>query len=167
MAVHDQFGSNEISTLVDLVIHRKNTIPDKNIITFLEDGEDQELFLSYGELDQRARAIAAVLQRDHRPGERMILLYPSGLEFIATFFGCLYAGMIAAPTYPPNLTKIKRSLPRFLAILKDARPAGVLTTKIILDMSKAALSEYPETLRMNWVATEDIPSEEAVSWCPT
>ena len=58
--------------------------------------------LTRGELDRRARALAARLQARGLAGRRALLLYPPGLEFIAAFFGCLYAGVVAVPAYPPR-----------------------------------------------------------------
>ena len=62
------------------------------------------MHLSYAGLDERARAIAALLQEHGAAGERVLLLYPPGLDYIAAFFGCLYAGVVAVPAYPPRLT---------------------------------------------------------------
>jgi acyl-CoA synthetase (AMP-forming)/AMP-acid ligase II len=61
------FGSYPISTLVDLIMHRAANQPDKNIYTFLENGEDLEVTLSYHDLDQRSKAIGAMLQSKYRP----------------------------------------------------------------------------------------------------
>src|SRR5205807_1551124 len=92
--------------------------------TFLVDGEGEEVFLSYGELDRRARAIAARLQAAGAAGERVLLLYPPGLDYIAAFFGCLYAGAVAVPAYPPRLN---RNLSRLQAVVADARAKFALT----------------------------------------
>jgi acyl-CoA synthetase (AMP-forming)/AMP-acid ligase II len=94
----------------------------------------------------------------------VVLLYPPSFEFIIGFFGCLYAGMVAVPTYPPNLTKIQRSLPRFLAIITDARPAAILTTKSIIDLSRPVLKDYPELEQLPWLDSESIPNEDSGSW---
>ena len=59
--------------------------------------------LTWGELDRRARAIAAALTEAGAAGERALLLYPPGLDYLAAFFGCLYAGTVAVPVYPPRL----------------------------------------------------------------
>jgi acyl-CoA synthetase (AMP-forming)/AMP-acid ligase II len=158
------FGSHPISTLVDLIMYRAVTEPEKKIYTFLENGEDAELILSYHDLDQRSKAIGARLQSRYHPGDRVVLLFPPSFEFITSFFGCLYAGMMAVPTYPPNLTKIQRSLPRFLAIITDAKPAAILTTKSIIDLSRPVLKDFPELERLPWIDSESIPNETSESW---
>ncbi|HET8706340.1 MAG TPA: AMP-binding protein, partial [Pseudomonadales bacterium] len=90
-----------LETLVEVLRYRAQQHPDRLAYSFLPDGDDQGLTLTYGELDQYAKAIAARLRERARPGDRALMLYPSGLEFVAGFFGCLYAGVIAVPAYPP------------------------------------------------------------------
>jgi len=113
------------STLVELLCNRAKNQPDKRAYTFLVDGETDEISLTYAQLDIQVRTIAAQLQSIAAAGERALLLYPAGLDFIAAFFGCLYAGIVAVPTYPP-----RRNRPdsRFQAIAADAQATVVLTT---------------------------------------
>ena len=85
------------NNLVEILRRRAQEHPEKVAYIFLEDGEKREDPLTYGELDRRARAIAAQLEKDGLSGERALLLYPPGLDFIGAFFGCLYAGVIAVP----------------------------------------------------------------------
>ena len=84
---------------------------------------------TWGELDRRAQQVAAALRRASSPGDRALLLYPPGLDFIAAFFGCLYAGVVAVPAYPP---RPQRDLPRLRAIVADAAPAVALTASSVL-----------------------------------
>src|SRR5215207_897919 len=90
------------ATLVELLHQRSLQQPDKLGYTFLLDGETSELHLTYGQLERRARAIAAALRFAGTKNERALLLYPPGLDFIEGFFGCLYAGVVAVPVYPPD-----------------------------------------------------------------
>ncbi|MDZ7286762.1 MAG: amino acid adenylation domain-containing protein [candidate division KSB1 bacterium] len=121
--------------MVELLRQRALHQAEERIYTFLEDGDEQASHLTYAELDRRARAIAGLLQSLTKPGERALLLYPPGLDYIAGFMGCLYAGIIAVPAYPPDPSRLNRSLPRLQAIVEDAQPAVVLTTSSILAMS--------------------------------
>src|SRR5262249_20772607 len=100
-----------------------------------------DAWLTYGELDEKARAIAASLAQSVGPGERVLLLYPPGLEYIAAFFGCLYANVIAVPAYPPDPARLERMLPRLLAILSDAQAAVVLTSDALLTLIEPVLPE--------------------------
>jgi amino acid adenylation domain-containing protein len=119
------------------------------LYTFLKDGEEEELVLTYGELDQQARRIAGWLQSFGASGARVLLLYPPGLDFIAAFFGCLYAGAVAVPSYPP---KLNRKLARFQAIAADAQATVALTTQTIL----SRVEDSPEFSRFTWLATDSL-----------
>src|ERR1044072_5401439 len=145
------------TTLVELLRARAGSPLDKNAYTFLIDGETEEISLSYGELDQRARAIGARLQSLNAKDQPVLLLYPLGLEYIAAFFGCLYAGAIAVPVYPPTS---QRSLPRLWSIIKDARPRVTLTTDQILSklLGKANLNQ------LQWVTTDNLNVSLASEW---
>ena len=96
-------------TLLELLRTRAGSQADKNAYTFLIDGETEETSLTYGELDQRARAIGARLQSLSAKGSTCPIALSAGLEYIVAFFGCLYAGAVAVPVYPPTS---QRSLPR-------------------------------------------------------
>ncbi|MGK7914120.1 MAG: AMP-binding protein, partial [Prochloraceae cyanobacterium] len=119
----------QLETLVDLLRYRKFDRPEQTAYIFLVDGETQAVSLTYSQLEQKARAIAAYLQTISLPGERALLIYPPGLEYIAAFFGCLYAGVVAVPAYPP---RPNRSIDRIQAIVADAQAQVALTTKSVL-----------------------------------
>jgi acyl-CoA synthetase (AMP-forming)/AMP-acid ligase II len=122
------------ATLVDVLRRRALASPEREAYVFLDDAGVPAARLSYGELDARARAIAARLQAHGLQGQRALLLYPPGLQFVAAFMGCLYAGVVAVPAYPP---RTPQALPRLLAIARDARPAAVLTTGALLPRIEA------------------------------
>src|SRR3954452_21333006 len=88
----------EFATLIEMLRTRARESPAAEAFTFLDDDGEEER-LSYAGLDERARAIAALLLASGAGGERVLLLYPPGLEYIAAFFGCLYAGAVAVPAY--------------------------------------------------------------------
>src|SRR5690349_14837893 len=146
----------EYKSLVELLRTRAESQPERNAYTFLLDGETEEAGLTYGELDQRARAIGARLQSLGAKDQLVLLLYPPGLEYIAAFFGCLYAGAVAVPVYPPTS---RRSLPRLWSIIKDARPRVALTTTQIL--STLGQSDLQKLL---WLTTDDLDTGIAGQW---
>lgn len=151
------------STLVELLRHRARCQPDDIAYTLLLDGEQQQLDLSYRELDRRARAIAAWLETHGLSGEKALLLYPAGAEFIAAFFGCLYAGVVAVPVYPPRRN---RSLMRIQAISDDADAKVALTTEAVLQRVEPIIGETPHLKALCWLATSDVPLELADEWTP-
>ena len=151
------------ATLVDLVRWRALQQPDQLAYTFLVDGETEEACLTYGELDERACAIGAQMQSLGAFGERVLLLYPPGLDYIAAFFGCLYAGAIAVPAYPPDPTRLNRTLPRLQAIVADAQATIVLTLSPILSMAEVLFDQAPDLKALRWLATDQV-SRPADEW---
>lgn len=93
-------------TLVDLLRDRAAQHSDKVAYRFLEDGERESHRLTYQQLDQEAKAIAAYLQAQLSRGDRVLLVYPQGLEAIAALFGCLYAGVVAIPAPAPETSRL-------------------------------------------------------------
>lgn len=134
---HPAEDNMSFSTLVDVARFRAGEQEQKTAYTFLADGAGQERHLTYGELDRRARAIAAFLQDAGISGERALLFYAPGLDFICAFFGCLYAGVVAVPTYPPVS---RQMMAQVEPIIKDAGPKAILTTADIASKLKALLS---------------------------
>lgn len=113
---------------------------------------------TYGELHRRASAIASHLRRGAPEGERILLLYPPGLDFIEGFLGCNGAGDIAVPAPAPNPLKPERSLARLHSILKSAQPSWALTTSEMLAAIRPALAGDPLLARMEWLATDELPT---------
>ncbi|MGF1512796.1 MAG: AMP-binding protein [Elainellaceae cyanobacterium] len=148
------------STLVDMLFCRVSERPEQIIYRFLEDGEGQEVSFTYSALDEKARAIAVRLQDMGAAGERALLLYPAGLEYIAAFFGCLYAGVIAVPAYPP---RPNQSLLRLQSIANDAQAAIALTNKAVKSNIERQFSKAPELQSLTWIAADadDLGSGEA------
>ena len=153
------FGS-----VVEIFRSRAEAQRDSRGYVFLEDGETEISALTYGELARRSRAIAAALQQSVAPSARALLMYPPGLEFIAAFLGCLYAGVLAVPAYPPHPARLARSLPRLRAVVRDAETAVVLCTEAIAAMSPALLKEAPEMAQARILATDRIDPALADAW---
>ena len=95
-------GFGDLRTLVDLLAWRAANDPHQRAYVFLADGESEDDSVTYAQLDRQARAIAAWLRTIAVPGDRTLLFYPPGIPYVAAFFGCLYAGVIAVPAYPPQ-----------------------------------------------------------------
>lgn len=152
------------STLVELLCWRALEQPEQRIYTYLVDGEIEGAHLTYEALDCQARAMGALLQSYRANGERALLLYPAGLEFIPAFFGCLYAGVIAVPLPPPNMAQPQRTLPRLRTIANDAQPMLVLTTSSILSKVEGLFTQAPELRALRWLATDKVISGAAQDW---
>ncbi|UCC64491.1 MAG: AMP-binding protein, partial [Anaerolineae bacterium] len=151
-------------TFDDLLRWRALNQPYQRAYTYLVDGETEEIYLSYAELDRHARAIGALLQRNGLSGQRALLLYPPGVEYIAALFGCLYAGVVAVPAYPPNPVQLNRTLPRLQAILNDAQPLAALTTTMVLSLVEGLSVPGADLKVLRWLATDNVSSSLAEEW---
>ncbi|WP_438019494.1 amino acid adenylation domain-containing protein [Sorangium sp. So ce315] len=154
------------ATLVDLLRLRAETQGDALIFRFLTtgdvDGGSEEW--TYRDLHIRAMGIAAALQAAGGAGERALLLYAPGLDFIAAFMGCVYAGVIAVPTYPPNPAQMDRTLPRLRAIARDAGARFVLSTAMIASLADALRQQAPELSELRWIASDALEPGAASAW---
>ncbi len=122
--------TTEWKTLVDLLEWRAAHQSNRTVFNFLDNGETKCNQLTFVDLDQQAKSIAAQLMARKASGERVLLLYPPGLDFIAALYGCFYAGAIAVPAYPPQLGRYNNHL---TAIINTAQPKLFLTTSDFLN----------------------------------
>ena len=129
--------------------------PEAVAFRFLAEDETVAGSLTRGELDARARAVAAELVARGLSGERVLLLYAPGLDFIVALFGCLYAGVVAVPAYPPEPARLARTLPRLQAITADCRPALVLTTAAFSMMAPHVADLAPDLARVPWAGSDE------------
>lgn len=164
MAAHSGQVEFTGASLVELLRFRAAVQPHDVAYTFLRDGEHEADSITYEALDRLSRAIAARLHLRCRPGDRALLLYPPGLEFIPAFFGCLYAQVVAVPAYPPNLTRADRGAPRLRAIAADARPVAVLSTRASMDTLTDMSEALSTSLHVEWIATDEIDHGGASEW---
>ncbi|MGA7730510.1 MAG: fatty acyl-AMP ligase, partial [Chloroflexia bacterium] len=158
---HDQLSGY---TLVDLLQQQATERPEHPVYTFLTNGETAEVSLTHAELDRRARAIAAALQEWGATGERVILFCPQGLDYIAAFFGCLYAGAVAVPAFPP---RANRPMPRLETIVADARVTIALATKAIIANVEPGSPQSAPLDGLRWLAVDDLPPGLETGWRQT
>lgn len=113
------------STIIDLIVDRARLSPEKDAFVFLKNGEDQKDTVTFAEFKQRAEFLAARLQseKNYAINKRALLLYQPGLNYIIAFFGCILAGIVPIPAYPPNT----RSSSRLKHIQENAQPEFILT----------------------------------------
>lgn len=143
-------------TLASVVTERAESQPELEACVFLADDGSRES-LSYGELDQHAREIASHLLQTLEPGDRALLVYPAGLEFVTAFLGCQYAGIVAVPATHP---KPRRPLPRMRQIAEDCEAKVALTSRATLDTIDFEKQE-PLVRNLNWIATDDPTDADA------
>jgi acyl-CoA synthetase (AMP-forming)/AMP-acid ligase II len=152
--------STGASSLIDMLGGRATGTPDQTAFTFLRDGVTPAETVTFGDLDRRARETAAWLQAAFPAGARALLLYPPGLEFVEAFLGCVYAGLIAVPAYPPRGRDID---PRIRAMAADAQAVAALTTSILLPRLSAMTRDTGGFTGVRWV-TNDEMAGSAGAW---
>jgi amino acid adenylation domain-containing protein len=163
MRPHPESTFNADGGLLDVLHYRASTQAERRVFSFRTyvGHEFEDVHLNFGELALRARSLGGRLQELGLEGERALLLYPSGLEFVTAFLGCLSAGVAAVPT---PLPRPNRPMERVRAIIEDARPRVVLTTAA-LAAERSRWSEHaPELGEIPWVANDAISAECAARW---
>lgn len=148
-------------TLIELLQWRAEEQAHRQAYRFFSYGERGDEEWTYAELDRHARRIGGWLQAQRAEEERVVLLYPPGLDFLAAFFGCLYAGAIAVPAYPP---RNKRHLPRIQMILQDAQPKFILTNTRAQGKIAAWLDEQTPSNALPITPTDTLPEEAEHLW---
>ncbi len=146
--------------ILDILSYRAQYQSEKSAYIFLENGETETDNLTYGDLDKKARAIANHIQ--NLSGQRALLVYPSGLEFINAFIGCLYSGVIAVPV---NIPRRNQKSSRLISIINDAQASLVLTTSLIIseldkDLEGKILLKYCKLLATDKI---EVSSQEFVA----
>jgi acyl-CoA synthetase (AMP-forming)/AMP-acid ligase II len=145
-------------TIAALLSMRAEQQPHYVAYTFaLDNGERIEV--TYAELDQQARAIAGPLTELGVQGRPVLLLYPCGVDYLAAFFGCLYAGAIAVPVCPPDSRPADHPFPQLAAVVRDAMPAAVLTTAPLAAAIHLLSGISPELAHLHLITTCDVPAE--------
>ena len=158
-SIHSHFpglNHDRIGNIAEVLRFRTEKTPNKVLFTYLEDGENESERMTYRALDRKARAIAAELLRVCSPGDRALLLYLPDLNYIAGFMGCLYAGVIAVPAYPPDPSRLSQALPRLKAMTRDAGVKIALSTQMVIDFARDLLADDPDLNKIEWLATEDL-----------
>ncbi|HEY8981037.1 MAG TPA: aminotransferase class I/II-fold pyridoxal phosphate-dependent enzyme [Streptomyces sp.] len=131
-------------------------------------GEADAASVSYRELDQRVRAVAALLQHQGVAGKPVLLLLPPGLDYIAGFLGCLYAGAVAVPAYPPDTMRFGHTMPRLASIARDSQATHALTTQEFALFAATRTSELAELGLdgMHWLVADGLGTDGADDWRP-
>ena len=150
-------------TIIEVLQARAAATPDGLAFSFLVDGEEEGPRLTFAELDRRACAVAAALRDAAESGDRALLLYAPGLEFIPAFFGCLYAGVVPVPAYPPRLDRLAYSWEALGNITDDCGPTVVLTTRN-LAAAYGGAAAAPRLAALRWVCTDALDAARGDAW---
>lgn len=142
-------------TLVSMLRDQAQCLGDRVAFGYMSDGEGDVATVSYGELDSQARRIATLLSGRMAPGARVVLVYPPGLDFVAGFFGALYAGLVPVPIYPPNPAVPAAGVAHLRNVAQDCSPEAVLTTALLEPMATMLPDLRAYNRPLPWIATDD------------
>jgi thioester reductase-like protein len=155
-----------IASILDKLDSLGNQHPHRLLYSYIDVNGHPIGGYSYESFLLRTKVIAGHLRKQHgfKSQDRLLLAYPPGLEMICAFFGCVRAGLIPVPVYPPNFRDFQSALYKMVHIAKDCQAAGILTSKDYLGSLKTNLArsgvcssgvdvDYISSLR--WLVTED------------
>lgn len=148
---------HQFSTWLDALQYQAESVPDKIAFTFLGESGEELARLTFFDLYMKARSMASIIEDHCQPGERVLLLYPPGLDYVLAFYGCLFAGVVAVPLYSPQN---KRKLELIDSIALDCDATLALTTRRYEEkLNEGALASSGPVERLRWLSTDtfDLP----------
>lgn len=146
-----------MTLLRNILAYRSAESGNQTAYTFVNPLSNKSYSITYRELYIRSLAVACALQSCLKPGDRALLLYPAGIDFIIAFFACIYSGIIAVPIYPP---RGNNKFSRLVSILKDSEPAALLTIASSLQAVKEGLKDIVSLDQILYLATDFITDED-------
>ncbi len=159
--VVDKPMKTQHQTWIDIMRTNAVHVPHAKAFTFLVNGEDEQRCVTYGELDSLSRSLAVVLSKIAKPGDRVLLLYPQGIDFVIALFACLYSGLIAVPLYAPQNRRKSAMISR---VAQDCTATWALSTAEVIDKYQNSLSHSVDMPAMTWMATDVIDMKLADEW---
>lgn len=150
-------------TLIDVVEWHSKHNPNKVVYTFLPDGEEEAERLSFADLEKRSKQIGTLLAESGLNGERALLLYQPSLDYLAAFLGCLFAGVVAVPAYPP---RNNRNLGRVQSIIDDAQAKVALTSESLLHKITSMFSTVEGLKNVTLLTTDSDLGGYEEKWAP-
>ena len=154
------------TTLISLIDRNIANVGDTIAYRYLDfagSAEGQPIELTWKQLGRRMQAIGAHVQSVASRGDRVAILAPQGLDYVAAFFAAVKAGTIAVPLFAPEL---QGHAERLETALTDARPSAVLTTAAAADAVRTFLTDLPSTRVMPVIVVDDIPDSAAETFVP-
>ncbi len=151
----------QCQTLVDALRRTFASDVERPALIFLDNGEFEGARLTAGDIDRRARAIAVTLLESGRPGDRALLLYPSGPDFVCAYVGCLFAGVVPVPCSLPSR---QRTDPRVAAVAADAGVRWVLTSEPLFSARDRCTENHPVLQAATWISTPEVDDARAADW---
>ena len=156
---------NSSETIAGVLRQRAELTPHRRVMLFLDRGEREGASFTFAQLDRQAKAIGSRLAALGAAGKQVLLPNPPGLQFVANFFGCLYAGAVAVPACSSLLSARKRDRLRFL--MADAEVEFILTASTEASVAfRESVTGEDWASQLTLLATDEVPESEAAEWSP-
>jgi len=153
----------DCATYIDVIKNRVKANPNHVVFRFLNDGINESESFTYRQLETRSKALGTAMQEFAKKGERVLLLFPPGLSYVASLFACFYSGMIAVPAYPPRRN---RSLDRIHTIVEDSGATVSIISQQVFNDIERNFAEDEVLNKIHWIVYEDVPDEKESEWKP-
>jgi acyl-CoA synthetase (AMP-forming)/AMP-acid ligase II/acyl carrier protein len=145
----------ESESLVEIISKRAKLQPESVVYRYLGDGVNETESFTFKEIDRVARSVAQALSEKLNKGDRVLLLFPQGLQYVAALYGCFYGGFIAIPAYPPRRN---RKMDRINSIIEDSGAAAGLVTGDVFKTIERNFADDELLKKMEWFEYEKISS---------
>lgn len=149
----DQSFKHKVNSLIDVLAIQAEINPHKTVFRVVKKNEETET-ITYGRLHQRATQLASYFKKRNLSGERALLLYNSSIEYIESFFGCLYAEVISIPLFPLS-SRNSQSTERVESIIKDAQPKIRLENSQSISRAKESMLSGVESINIDLLSLDD------------
>ncbi|CAB9522643.1 D-alanine--D-alanyl carrier protein ligase [Seminavis robusta] len=144
------------STILEALNHHATVTPDKVVFTWVDNQCKEQRKMTCKQLEDESSAVAAhLLKLGCKKGERVMVAYPFGLEFLAGMFGAMKIGVIPCSIYPPNPNQLKTEMPKFRGFAEDAGAKYALTSATFATAMTAASILYKTGVK--WIGTDKLP----------
>ena len=149
---------NNAETYIEVIKNRCLEKPEHTVFRFLNDGVNENESLTFHQLETRSKALGSEFQRTGDKGDRILLLFPPGLSYVASIFACFYSGFIAVPAYPPRRNQ---KLNRLHTIISDAGAKTALVSQKVYDDIQRNFADDEVLSNMHWLVYEQIDDDKA------
>ena len=153
----------DVTGVASILARCADLAPERTAYTFLS-GRDDQRALSYGELYRLAGAHASLLRERVKRGDRVLLLQENSLDFMVGFMACIFAGAIPVPVPPPDVSRLKRTLPRMRAVVADCDAAAVVASLEIRDQTQEAFASASDLRHLSRSPAPSIHSPQCRRW---
>ncbi|XP_072432282.1 disco-interacting protein 2 homolog C isoform X2 [Chiloscyllium punctatum] len=159
--IEDNDQGRKFMFLAEVLQWRAQTTPDHVLFTLLNSRGTIANSLTCLQLHKRAEKIAVMLmERGHlQDGDHVALVYPPGIDLIAAFYGCLYAGCVPITVRPPHPQNIATTLPTVKMIVEVSRSACIMTSQLVVKLLRSREAGAAVDVR-TWppvLDTDDLP----------